>query len=390
MYFGRKLKLYRGRNIRNMPALSQCMLTFYFFYKLIQQNVYIEILNDEKSATANTVYPRVVALGINFVNILITEKYLYTDTAKKVTISVYCSIITILLNSFKGFKIVEIIYIILNLTICEATIYCNYMRLWQMQLCLETSILVNYISIGTSLYINNVFAPIYALWILSILLLVNKNNLSSTSILSSTNSCTTDSCQLYVECPENIQKSCFRLQLKRFIYFIFQTCVFSLYIMTGCTTIRNNTYEIFTNSTYPSTYNILLICTICVITAISSLILRLKRELKLIFVGIIVFFNYIINIIIANHYVDRYFYTDIILKKVLSLCKCCLGSFLLKNSEKIAYSGTSFRILKFIIINADNISYLVNVVISTNANVNYLNIYVILTTIMFYISFTLI
>ncbi|WBR61473.1 hypothetical protein [Drosophila suzukii associated hytrosavirus 1] len=355
-------------------ATNRLIFTYYFVYKFIQQNVFIEILKSRNDTITTELVPRIIALISNLLNTIFFEIYFQSRQIKRVILSIYTSLLIILLHIFKDVGICEISFFLLNLSICEATIYHDFVRLWQIQLCLELSILVNYLTRDITLTVNGVFVPVYVLWIFSILLASTwTNNISVPSNHSR------------LQEDTNKERS-LRARVKSITFTLIQSFLGLSHILIGCTTIRNNIFMIFDNDEFLPVDIMVLMTLICLITLCSFGILKLRRRIKLVIILVLVLLNYIGGFFIEHSTILKYngFFISIFIKKILGICKCCISSFLLADSEKSVYTGLKFRCFKFFILNSDSISFIINTLISDNININFLNIFIVVIVIVLY------
>lgn len=379
------------------------IFTYYFVYKFIQQNIYIEILVNKKDFILTAgILPRVVALIVNFMCIVILEKYFPNKTVKKIVLSVYTSLLIILLFIFKDIDICEISLFLLNLTICESLLYHNFLMLWQIQLCLEFSILTNYITQYISLSFSGHFIPIYVLWIWSILLANTRIRRSSIISIARAISSTVQIFNIITPtlltptAPSPIKRlnhnRHLRLIIKKVIHTLMQILFFISIILLGCTTIRNNIFTIFNNENISLKNVSVLMSIICTITISSVILPRLNISTRLIIVLILILTNYIVSFFI-KHYAQITIFSpvvslilNIIFKKVLGFCKCCMISLVMRDINGNIYrKNIKCRLLKYLIINSDSLSFIINTYMHTDTiDLNLVNLFVFSLIIVLY------
>lgn len=375
-----------------MSSTHKTVFAYYFLYKFIQQNVYIEILKSENGVILTGFWSRIIALILNFVHSSITEHFFTSKTSRKVLLSVYTSLHIILLFTSKQMGILEISFFVLNLTLCESIVFRDFLQLWQIQLCLELSILTNYITCHRiSMYVGGVFIPIYLLWIFSVLLSTSakagggggsgSGNKHESQLVDSTTH------TIIIQCDVNDT-------IKTIVYTSLQATLSVSYLLIGCTTIRNTIFGIFHTDQFTLFEVVILMLIICILVLSACILIKFQRKTKLIIIIILVLVNYF-AIFIIDHQLSpiipppsykhqKYiFLVKILLKKVLSMCKCCISSFLLKNYRQITYKGIRFRMIKFYILNADTISFVINMLIH-DTDVNLLNIFIVIISVVLY------
>ena len=364
------------------------VFTYYFVYKFIQQNIFIHIIQNNEDIVTKEIFSRILALIINLFNTVILEIYFPTRTIKKIVLSIYTSILIILLYIFKDIGIYEISFFLLNLTLCEAIIYNEFLLLWQIQLCLELSIFANYITKFIALTINGNFLPIYVLWISSILL-------SNTRIHRQRRR------KSHLKIKNYNEKSSggsgggvLRSKIKNIVYLIMQVLNMVANILLGCKTIRNNIFTIFYVENFSICEILILMLIICSITLSSIIVPKINKPLKIIIILILILSNYIINFFLKqisqNVNLSHFngFLLNIFIKKVLSFCKCCIISLVTQDSDNISYRDNyKFRFLKFLILNADSISFIINTYLDENVDINFINIFIVLFIIISYNMF---
>lgn len=356
--------------------MDKTIFAYYFLYKFIQQNVYIDILKIKDGAVLTGFWSRIIALILNLVHSSLTEHYFTSRTSRKTLLSVYASLLIILLYTSMQMDILEITFFTLNLTLCESIIFRDFLQLWQIQLCLELSILSNYISsCSISLYYGGIFVPIYILWIYSILLphsRLTKRRLPTYVI--HIRQCVTNTRVIHHR-PKTI------------IYTILQVTLTVSYALIGCITIRNTIFGIFINAQFALMEVVFLMSIICLLVISACFLVDFNRKTKILLITILILLNYLVEFLIGNNTIKNkkyMFYINILMKKLLCMCKCCISPFLLNDYRKITYKGIRFRIVKFYILNADTISYVINMMINEMVDVNLLNIYIIIVIIIVY------
>lgn len=369
--------------VKMFTANSVMVFTYYFIYKFIQQNIFIQIIQNNDGIVTKEIFSRILAIIINLFNIVVLEVYFPTKTIKKIVLSVYTSILIILLYTFKDAGINEISFFLLNLTLCEAIIYNEFLLLWQIQLCLELSIFANYIiKYGyITLTFNGNFLPIYLLWISSILLANTRINKPR----KRTHHQKHILCHKISTCTENKR---LKSKIKGLIYLIIQILLMVANILIGCRTIRNNIFTIFFMEAF-SVYEILiLMLLICSITLCSVIVPKLKKPMKIIIILVLILTNYVVIFFIKqtlnlSHF--NGFLMIIFIKKILSFCKCCIISMVTHDTNDTPYlDNYKFRFLKFLILNADSISFLLNTYFDDSVDISFINIFIVLLIIVFY------
>lgn len=377
---------------------NKLIFTYYFVYKFIQQNVFIQILRNKKDTITTEIVPRIIALISNFLNTVCFEIYFQSYNIKCVILALYTSLLIILLNIFHDVGICEITFFLLNLSICEATIYHDFMRLWQIQLCLELAILLNYLTCNIILTVNGVFLPVYILWVCSILLV--SRQLSAVAPVVQCTVCTHDAAQSSIlSCIDNSScSSCLtrvkhhrrhrplRTRFKAGTFTLIQMFLGVAHLMIGCMTVRNNIFMIFDNTDFVPLHIVILLLVVCLITLSSLVILKLRRRAKLLIILVLVLLNYVGGFFIEHTTILKYngFFISIFIKKILGICKCCISSFLLSDSKKSKYKGLKFRFFKFFILNSDSISFMINTLISDRLDISFLNIFIVVIVIILY------
>ena len=366
--------------LKMFTANSAMVFTYYFIYKFIQQNIFIEIIQNKEDIVIKEIFSRIFALIINLLNTVILEIYFPTRTIKKIVLSVYTSILIILLYIFKDIGINEISFFLLNLTLCEAIIYNEFLLLWQIQLCLELAIFANYTTKFIALTINGNFLPIYVLWISSILL-------SNTRIHKPRRR----KSHLKIKLEKYVQRSVLRAKIKGIIYLMMQILLMVANFLLGCKTIRNNIFTIFYMENFSIHEILILMLIICSITLCSVIVPKLNKPTKILIILILILINYIIafflkqisNNVNLSHF--NGFLLNIFIKKILSFCKCCIISMVTHDANDITYRNNyKFRLLKFLILNADSISFILNTYIDDTVNINFINIFIVLFIIICY------
>lgn len=401
---------------------SNLIFTYYLLYKFIQQNLYIEILQSQQTSMLSSVSSRLVALFVNFIYTVIAEHYIVTKIARKITLSLYTSIVIILLYISKHVQISSLTFFILNLTLCESLLFRSFLNLWQIQLCVELSIMANYISYQSfNLSIDGLYMPIYVLWIFSILMpnicydedeedvqdnmrntnndIINLNSnglrlgMRNTESEENTNEVESKSIRDAIITIEKIAK--LQQKAKIYLYNIIQLLLLSSYILIGCTTIHNTIFEIFATEHFTLPEVMTLMTITCLLVTSSILLIRCQRKTKLLIILVLVLFNYVVAFSIKTQLIphttlqSQYgFFINILLKKILSLCKCCISSFIIADYQQFAYDGVKFRLIKFIILNTDAISFVINLALGGSdnniININLVNILLVIFVLVLY------
>lgn len=391
--------------------LNIYIFAYYFLYKFIQQNVFIKILQTVNNTILNDIWLRIIALITNLLNTILTEYFFAAKISKKVILSIYTSLLIILIVGTQHSDIFTVTFFLLNLTICESIIFRNFLNLWQIQLGVELAIMANYFTYKKikSTIDNEIFVPMSVLWLFSIIIPNIKKKSSRLTTTVSTESTATSAASVNMKrntmttTTERITASSvvivtittiattqeeFRItksQTRQIIYIMSQVLLAISYIFIGCTTIRNTIYGIFNMNSFSLFEVISFMSILCLLVASSFILLKLTRNTKLLMVLLLVLLNYITTLLFHHHTIIHYdFFVDILWKKILSLCKCCISSFIIIDYNKITYKGLPLILIKFIIINSDTISFLVNTVIGNIININFFNIFIVISVIILY------
>lgn len=392
--------------------LNIYIFAYYFLYKFIQQNVYIKILQTVNNTILNDIWLRIIALITNLLNTILTEYFFAAKISKKVILSIYTSLLIILIVGTQHSAIFTVTFFLLNLTICESIIFRNFLNLWHIQLGVELAIMANYFTYKKikSTIDNEIFVPMSVLWLFSIIIpnIKRKSSRLTTTVSTATSAASVNikrhTTTTTTTTTERIRASSvvivtvntiattqeeFRIkksQTKQIIYIMSQVLLAISYIFIGCTTIRNTIYGIFNMNSFSLFEVISFMSILCLLVASSVLLLKLTRTTKLLMVLLLVLLNYITTLLFQHHQTTIHydFFVDILLKKILSLCKCCISSFIVIDYNKITYKGLPLILIKFIIINSDTISFLVNTVIGNIININFFNIFIVISVIILY------
>lgn len=354
-----------------MVSSATCTLTvftYYLVYKFIQQYVYIDILKNGGSSF-NSLWSRIIALTFNFIHSTVVELFFTSRTSRRILLSIYSSLLIIILHVSRQTFILEITFFTLNLTLCESLIFQSFLELWQIQLCLELSIAANYCIRDFKLHTGDVFLPIYVIWIFSVLLPHMDIDQPPPPSMD---------CYCIVIPPQPT----IREKIKPYLYGSLQVCLLITYILVGCTTIRNTIFQIFSNK-YSLLEVLLLVGIICVLVVSTYLMGKLGWKVKIILIALIVPVYYVV-VFVLDTYHQTTFFTDIISKKLLSLTKCCITVFLTHDYRKNTYIGLHYRMVKFFILNSDSLSYIVNFILQDCIDVNCLNIYIVFIVLILY------
>lgn len=365
--------------------MNKIIFAYYLLYKFIQINIYVEILKSKDRGILTGLWSRTIAFIFNFIHSFAVEPRFKSMASQTSLLSLYTSLLIILPYITMAIGVLDITFFaditffVLNLTLCESIVFGDFLQFWQIQLCLELSIMANYIctACNISLHTGVTFIPTYVLWIFSILLPHSKFQKYSVDIN-------------VIPSP----KSVVNYNLKMTIYTLLQGFLSLCYILIGCTTVRNNIFEIFDNIHFSVFEVTLIMVVLCLLVLSACILVDLKRKFKIILILILVFSNYLImllkgylikcNILTNSKYI---FIVDIMMKKILCMCKCCISSFLLKNQNKTAYKGTHFRMVKFYILNVDTLSFVFNLYIAQVIDVDLLNIYISIIIVVLYCWF---
>lgn len=345
-------------------------------YKFFQQNVYIFIIKTNDNIISLELIPRILALLVNFVSIVFLETYLKSRTIKKVILATYTSLLVIFLYIIKDEYICELLFFGLNLNISESVIYNEFISLWQIQICLELSILSNYLSNNyIKLTINGHFLPIYILWIGSILV-------TSTRIkkCNNCNNCS-DMKSVILNVNNNLQK------FKKFVDILKHFFLLLTLIIVGCKTIKNKIFQIFIFHQYTQKDIIILLIIICSLPLFSYIMTMFHKRQLFILALIFIFMSYILEFLV--HRSDKTnnfnsFMLDIISKKIMGLCKSCIAIIISKNITQEKFKKIKYRLIKFIILNSDAISYFINYFIEDYVNINIIVIILMIINIFIY------
>lgn len=376
-----------------MVSISNTFIifTYYLLYKFIQQNVYIDILRrgSTNGGILNGFWSRLIALALNFIHSTVIEFFFVSKPPRKVLLSIYASLLIILLYVSRQMSILEITFFALNLTLCESLIFRSFLDLWQIQLCLELSIVANYCIKETTGQ-----TPLYLIWIFSILLphinLDDGNKLANRRRQQTHKQrlCTCHHHNIPVTTTRPPRQHRLRERFKYVIYTLLQVFLSVSYLLVGCTTIRNTIFQIFHTRKYTLSEVLLLVAVICVLVISSCLVAKFKQRTKIIVILVLVTFNYIVVFVVEQRVVDMHektvFFVDIIMKKLLCLTKCCIMIFLTRNSHRHQYKGLRYRMIKFFVLNSDTLSYIVNFMLHDRIDVNFLNIYIVIVVLILY------
>lgn len=269
-------------------AVTVIFCSYYFLYKLNQQNIFIHILKSKDDIASTEVFPRLLALTINLFNTAILEVHFQTRTIKKIVLSVYTSILTILLYIFRDIGICEITLFILNLTICEAILYNEFLTLWQIQLCVEISIFTNYMSKYILLSIKGIFIPFYMLWIYSVLLpSVRIKYHNNTNAAAKNKSQITGNQQQQQSSPQTTK------QVACFLYWLMQAFMLISNILVGCSTIRNNIFIIFTNDMFTTSQIVITMSIMYLVTLCLAIVPKIGKNFRILIILTLILGNYI-------------------------------------------------------------------------------------------------
>lgn len=370
-----------------MVSFRTKILLYFFIYKYIQQYVFVKIITRFDLSTIEQTLPRIIALLTNVCIISILEIYFKSKTFKKKTIAIFTSLLIILLNVFKNFEMNNVAFFILNITICETIIYNHFLRLWEIQICVDLAILVNFLTLDATIYINNdINIPLYMLWIFSLMFL-NTQIDDQIQVVST------------IEVPPVItlntkRRSGKRTRFKAIVYNILQVLFPIVIISTGCITIRYNIFYIFIDQEIKQYEIVVFLIIISLITVLSSFIIKLDKETKILITLILNFVNYLFFIIykkflIKYEFIKIYgFLIDICIKKLLSISKCCISTFILEAINKGEIKKYKAFYCKFFILNSDAISFIVNTIMKNyiifSININLINIILVLTVLCTY------
>lgn len=397
-----------------MVSFDIKIVLYIFIYKCLQQYVFVDIIKDANFLQVDQFIPRVSALVTNLITSIALEIYFKSKTFKKSILALYTSLFIILLNVLRQIHVHEIAIFILNLTVCESIIYNNFLRLWIIHLCVDLAILYNYLTNNILLHLSDYNIRMYVFWISSLLFCntpidkrdrsrsmerTNSSNNSDTEDNNNTNNNTNNNENENINNNGNSEvrvivdnnRHCgVRVRLKAFTYIVLQCTAAVGHIFIGCSTIRYNIFHIFVEPTSLRKTDVtVLLIIVCSITIISSNTIKLRRESKAYIIFSLVLFNYVVFVFLKilqtnKNYKYYTFFIDIIMKKSLGICKCCMSSFILEDRNRSKYKGNKSLVFKFFILNSDSLSFIVNHIIGDVVYVNIINIFIVTFMLLLY------
>lgn len=277
----------------------------------------------------------------------------------------------------------EISIFILNLTIFESIIFNNFLSLWVIHLCVDLAIVFNYVTENTlfSLY-NNYGIHIYIFWIFS--LLFCDTRIDTKPVEEKNPEEESDS---RVPSNQNERTVCAFIRSKTYTFL--QIIIAIGHICVGCSTIRYNIFHIFNNNNLQKNNVIILLILICAVNILAPLVTKLKLKTKVWLMLFLIMLNFFVSIFLkfvnANETVSYYaFLIDILMKKFLTICKCCMSSIILQDSNDVEYKDNKCLFLKFFILNSDSISYILNKSIQNYVDIDFVNVPVIIMIMLLY------